>query len=81
MGSRGLRDRARHPAGLRDRAPGPGCGPAGAGHLFAPSTTRLALRHGAFLRGYIYDFIQLFVPTLDRATVDAALAGAENRNP
>ena len=47
-----------------------------AGHLFAPSTTRLALRRGVFLRGYIYDFIALFAPALDRAAVDAALAGA-----
>ncbi len=46
-----------------------------AGHLFAPSTTRLALRRGVFLRGYIYDFIALFAPALDRATVDAALSG------
>ncbi len=45
-----------------------------AGHLFAPSTTRLALRRGVFLRGYIYDFIALFAPALDRTTVDAALA-------
>ena len=44
-----------------------------AGHLFAPSTTRLAIRRGAFLRGYVYDFIARFAPTLDRATVDAAL--------
>ena len=48
-----------------------------AGHLFAPSTTRLALRRGAFVRGYVYDFIGRFAPALDRATVDAALAGAE----
>ena len=47
-----------------------------AGHLFASSTTRLALRRGVFLRGYIYDFIALFAPALDRAAVDAALAGA-----
>jgi LysR family cys regulon transcriptional activator len=46
-----------------------------AGHLFAPSTTRLALRRGVFLRGYIYDFIALFAPALDRTAVDAALAG------
>jgi LysR family cys regulon transcriptional activator len=45
-----------------------------AGHLFAPSTTRLALRRGVFLRGYIYDFITLFAPALDRTTVDAALS-------
>ena len=46
-----------------------------AGHLFAPSTTRLALRRGVFLRSYVYDFIALFAPALDRAAVDAALAG------
>jgi LysR family cys regulon transcriptional activator len=49
-----------------------------AGHLFAPSTTRLALRRGVFLRGYVYDFIELFAPALDRAAVDAALAGTVN---
>ena len=47
-----------------------------AAHLFAPSTTRLALRKGVFLRGYIYYFIALFAPALDRGAVDAALAGA-----
>jgi LysR family cys regulon transcriptional activator len=49
-----------------------------AGHLFAPSTTRLAVRRGAFLRGYVYDFIRLFAPALDRATVDAALSGLQS---
>jgi LysR family cys regulon transcriptional activator len=44
-----------------------------AAHLFAPSTTRIALRRGTFLRGYVYDFIARFAPTLDRAAVDAAL--------
>lgn len=46
-----------------------------AAHLFAPSTTRLALRKGVFLRGYVYDFIARFAPALDRDTVAAALAG------
>ena len=46
-----------------------------AAHLFAPSTTRIALRRGVFLRGYVYDFIHRFAPALDRATVDTALAG------
>jgi LysR family transcriptional regulator, cys regulon transcriptional activator len=45
-----------------------------AAHLFAPSMTRLALRRGTFLRGYVYDFIARFAPSLDRATIDAALA-------
>ena len=35
------------------------------------------MRRGVFLRGYIYEFITLFAPALDRAAVDAALAGAE----
>ena len=50
-----------------------------AAHLFAPSITRIALRRGTFLRGYIYDFIAGFAPALDRAAVDAALASAESR--
>ena len=47
-----------------------------AAHLFAPSTTRLGLRHGVFLRGFVYAFITMFAPKYDRAAIDAAL---ENR--
>jgi LysR family cys regulon transcriptional activator len=43
-----------------------------AGHLFEPSVTRVAVRRTAYLRSYIYDFIHLFAPHLDRAAVDAA---------
>ena len=46
-----------------------------ASHLFASSTTRLALRRGVFLRGYAYQFITLFAPQYVRAAVDAALSG------
>jgi LysR family transcriptional regulator, cys regulon transcriptional activator len=46
-----------------------------ASHLFAASTTRLGLRRGVFLRGYVYQFITLFAPQYSRAAVDAALAG------
>lgn len=46
-----------------------------ASHLFAASTTRLALRRGVFLRGYTYAFITLFAPQYGRHAVDAALAG------
>ncbi len=41
--------------------------------LFQPSTTRIALRAGAYLRGFVYDFIQLFAPQLDRERIQAAL--------
>ena len=44
-----------------------------ASHLFSDSMTRIGLRRNSFLRGYVYDFIQLFAPHLDRRTVDAAL--------
>ncbi|HEY7944008.1 MAG: CysB family HTH-type transcriptional regulator [Burkholderiales bacterium] len=46
-----------------------------AGHLFAASTTRLALRRGVYLRGFVYEFITLFAPQFNRAAVDAALQG------
>ena len=46
-----------------------------AGHLFPPSTTYLGVRRDAFLRGYMYEFIQLLAPQFDRKTVDAAMKG------
>ena len=47
-------------------------------HLFEVNLTRLALRRGAWLRGYAYAFIESFVPTLTADTVRQALReGAE----
>jgi LysR family cys regulon transcriptional activator len=46
-----------------------------ASHLFAPSTARLGLRRGVFLRGYVYDFITMFAPQFDQSAVEAALRG------
>lgn len=45
-----------------------------AGHLFEVNLTRLGLRRGVWLRGYAYDFIEAFVPTLNRVVVQTALA-------
>ncbi|HLX31096.1 MAG TPA: CysB family HTH-type transcriptional regulator [Casimicrobiaceae bacterium] len=45
-----------------------------ASHLFAASTTRLALRRGVFLRGFVYDFISLFAGQYSKSAIDAALA-------
>jgi len=48
-----------------------------AAHLFAPNVTRLAVRRGAYLRSYTYDFILQFAPELRRADIETALsAGA-----
>lgn len=45
-----------------------------AGHLFAINQTRLAIRRGAWLRGFAYSFIETFAPTLTRDAVEQALA-------
>lgn len=45
-----------------------------AAHLFDSSTTKLGFRRGSFLRGFMYDFIELFAPHLTRETVDRALS-------
>jgi LysR family cys regulon transcriptional activator len=44
-----------------------------AGHLFKPSTTRIAIRKNEYLRGYTYDFIELFAPHLTRGVVATAM--------
>jgi LysR family cys regulon transcriptional activator len=46
-----------------------------ASHLFAASTTRLALRRGFYRRGFVYEYITLFAPQFHRSAVDAALQG------
>lgn len=44
-----------------------------ASHLFGKSTTYIGLRRDKFLRGYIYDFIELFAPHLPKQHVEAAM--------
>jgi LysR family cys regulon transcriptional activator len=43
-------------------------------HLFASNMTRLAVRRGAFLRGYVYEFIRTFASPLTREVVVQAMA-------
>jgi len=50
-------------------------------HLFEVNLTRLAVRRGSWLRGYAYRFIETFVPTLTRATVEQAMAAPANATP
>ncbi|NOS98394.1 MAG: CysB family HTH-type transcriptional regulator [Methylotenera sp.] len=42
-------------------------------HLFANSTTYLGVRKDAFLRGYMYGFIELIAPHFNRKSVNEAL--------
>jgi LysR family cys regulon transcriptional activator len=44
-----------------------------AAHLFAPNVARLAVRRGAYLRSYTYEFILRFAPGLKRAEIVNAL--------
>ncbi len=44
-------------------------------HLFEVNLTRLAIRRGTWLRGYVYSFIESFAPTLTRSVVEGALNG------
>ncbi|MBU2115379.1 MAG: HTH-type transcriptional regulator CysB [Gammaproteobacteria bacterium] len=43
-----------------------------ASHLFEASTTKIGFRKGAFLRTYMYDFIQRFAPHLTKDVVEKA---------
>lgn len=44
-----------------------------ASHLFPPSTTMIGLRRDVYFRGYVYGFLQMLAPHLERSVVDAAL--------
>jgi len=45
-----------------------------ASHLFESSTTKIGIRRGTFMRGYMYDFLKGFAGHLERDLVDEALA-------
>ncbi|MEJ8813736.1 CysB family HTH-type transcriptional regulator [Variovorax ureilyticus] len=45
-----------------------------AGELFGIHLTKLAVRRGSYLRGYVHAFIESFAPTLPREVVEKALA-------
>ena len=44
-----------------------------ASHLFEPSTTRIGISRNSYLRGYVFDFIEIFAPHLNPAVVKAAM--------
>ncbi len=46
-----------------------------ASHLFEPSTTRIGLRHNAYLRMYVFDFIEMFAPHLNRDIIRKTMRG------
>jgi LysR family cys regulon transcriptional activator len=46
-----------------------------ANQLFEPSTTRIGLRRNTYLRGYVFDFIEMFSPHLTRRVVETTMRG------
>ena len=48
-----------------------------ASHLFEPSTTRIGISRNTYLRGYIFDFIEMFAPHLNHANIQAKLDNSE----
>ncbi|MDN4052377.1 CysB family HTH-type transcriptional regulator [Massilia sp. YIM B02763] len=46
------------------------------GQLFGMNVSRVAVKHGAYLRSYVYTFIELLAPTLNRKMVEAAMRGS-----
>jgi LysR family cys regulon transcriptional activator len=46
-----------------------------ASHLFESSTTRIGISRNSYIRGYIFDFIEMFAPHLDHASIQAKLEG------
>jgi LysR family cys regulon transcriptional activator len=45
----------------------------------SPSVTKIGFRRGTFLRGYMYEFIELFAPHLTREARRQGLAAAESQ--
>ena len=43
-----------------------------ADHLFRPSITKIGFRRGTFLRGFMYEFVELFAPHLNRNVIEQA---------
>jgi LysR family cys regulon transcriptional activator len=46
-----------------------------AGHLFGTNVSRVAMKQGAYLRGYVYTFIELLAPVLNRKMIERAMTG------
>ena len=48
------------------------------GNLFGMNISRIGLKQGAYLRSYVYTFIELLAPTLNRKLIDQVLQGSKD---
>ena len=51
------------------------------GHLFGTHTTRVGLKAGVFLRDYVYTFLEMLAPGLDRDSVMETMQGGSSLEP
>lgn len=49
-----------------------------AGHLFGMNVSRVAVRQGAYLRSYMYSFIEQLSPTMNRKLIDQVMQGGKD---
>lgn len=47
-------------------------------HLFGSNVSRVALKQGAYLRSYVYTFIELLAPSLTRKLIEQAMNGEKD---
>ncbi|MBS1135823.1 MAG: transcriptional regulator CysB-like protein, partial [Burkholderiaceae bacterium] len=45
------------------------------GHLFGRNVTRLAVKEGTYLRGFVYSFVEMLVPGWDKRRIEEAFRG------
>lgn len=50
-----------------------------ASDLFEPSTTRIGISRNSYIRSYIFDFIEMFAPHLDHASIQSMLESKKIR--
>jgi LysR family cys regulon transcriptional activator len=48
------------------------------GHLFGTNVSRVAVKQGAYLRSYVYTFIELLAPTLNRKLIEQIMNGEKD---
>lgn len=49
-----------------------------AGHLFGTNVSRVAIKQGAYLRSYVYTFIELLAPSLNRKLITQVMDGEKD---
>ena len=50
-----------------------------ASHLFEPSTTRIGISRNSYLQEFVFDFIEMFAPHLDKSSVQEKLKHHKTR--